>query len=217
MTEFGLEWPVWQLKANPENLVERMAAPAGGLALVETGVDAGLLISTVAASIDDALGSSKSEAVRAWNYPGTGGDYRDLLDAFEGVREIAEKLHAATEDIFEPVKTALLPPTRLEAGVQSRGIDIIAFRRQQLRPSHSDYNMGSIWLGANKPGLKVFHDGNWITVDDMPPGFALMWRGDCAYANGDFLAGIKHYSQYRSASRRIIAMATHNRYPALSY
>jgi hypothetical protein len=217
MTEFDATWPGWRLMTEADNVLERIADPLGGLALVETGVDVGGVLQTINRGIDQFVGPIKSEAKIRWthwkHWNEEGGVIYDpeLMTLLGEQVSIIDNALEATAKIKKPILDTFAPNVPRLCTISVPAIEINAERRTQLRPSHTDFDIVTMWLGATKPGFKVFLDTKreWLTIDDMPAGYALIWRGDLACTDdGEQLNPIRHYAQYRSVIRRIVMLAS---------
>lgn len=209
MTEFDSSWPGWELLTQKDALLERISEPLGGLALVETGVDAHQLIDFVAAHADSAIGETKSEASVYWFHDGpratSNRGSSGLKTVFPTQVRRANAIHRAAYDILVPLQDALIPEQGFAAGTNS--VAIAATRRSQSTRNHTDYDLVTMWLGASEPALQVLNNGEWMPIDDVPVGHALVWRGDVAEAENQKLEPIKHFAAYRSVIRRIVLLA----------
>ncbi len=117
------------------------------------------------------------------------------------------QIYLATREIMLPLEDALRPVKPVNGGIPHSSLYVIAERRTQLRPSHTDFNLVTMWLGATKPGFKVLCGDKWLTIDDVPAGNALLWRGHFASTDEEPLNPIQHYAKYRSIRRRIVMIA----------
>lgn len=198
------------LRCRPEEVVERFTDPLGGLALIETGVDVHELLSFIDRSADAVIGPSTSEASHYWmHYENDDGSRRVNLSVLESYfseqRDSIRNIYAVCSELMRPLHTQFSHPT-IEKG---DSLTVAAIRRQVLRPTHVDFSVATLWLGATKPGLRVQHNNEWITVDTVPPGHALLWRGILAHMDGIPLPPTPHYSSYRSMARRIVMISSY--------
>ena len=196
-----------------------MLDPYEGIVLIETGVDIHPLLHQIANSAQKIIAhdykrrqsafdesrrvpfNPRSEAVWTW-YLGSG-----LEEYIPGAKEVMTEVQGLTCELKRPVEAKLKPNPHIDLGRVSNELVIVAQRRSQPRPTHVDYRPSTMWLGATKPALKVMYKGDWITIDDVPPGHLLWWRGAHAYNGAKQLEPIKHWAPYRSMTRRIIALA----------
>jgi hypothetical protein len=215
MSEFDNSWPGWQLKTEPNHVLERIADPLGGLILVETGVDAGGVISTIGKNVDELVGPTKSEATLIWSHwdrrdsQGEPTYEKDLTNLLVDSTSVLDDLVVAVSEIIKPIIGEFKPNLPSDCSISESTIMIAADRRSQLRPSHTDFDIVTAWLGATKPALKVFNEANqeWLPIDDVPSGYALFWRGALAYNDDKVqLSPIRHYAQYRSVIRRVVML-----------
>lgn len=198
------------LRCKPEDLVERFADPLGGLALVETGVDAHELLSFIDSRSDAVIGTTTSEASHYWmHYENDDGSRRvnpSVLESYFGEqRDSIRNIYTACCEIMRPLHAEFSHPT-IE---KYDSLTVAAIRRQVLRPTHVDFSVATLWLGATKPGLQVRLGDSWMAVDTVPTGHALLWRGYLAHADGVPLPPTPHYSSYRSMSRRIVMISSY--------
>lgn len=212
MSEFDGSWPGWQLKVEASNALERFAEPLGGLALVETGVDTRSALHSIEQEIDGYVGPTKSEAGITWihwiHFDTEGNPIYDdgLATLLKDKLSVLDDALQATIEISKPIIDTFKPNVPILRSISDPGILIHAERRSQLRPSHIDFDIVTMWLGATKPGLKVFDTKrqDWLTIDNVPAGHALLWRGDVVYTDDqEYLEPVRHYAQYRSVARRI--------------
>ncbi len=212
MSEFDESWPVWSLKTEADSAVERIIDPVGGIAPIDTGFDVSGLMTSMDERIDkllEGLGNSERSVYMTYSDKWSDEALRKLLaDQLDSLSE----LFGISREVLAPVEEVLEPnvPFGFTTGSQ---LLIGADRRIQLTPTHTDYKLLTMWFGSTKPGLKVLPaNGNdkedWITVDGVPPGHALLWRGQWAYdTDKKPLEPIRHYARYRSVARRIVLLS----------
>lgn len=217
MAEFDRSWPGWQFSTRPEDVVERLADPLGGIALVETGVNIHPTLHAVAEQSSDIIRkdhearnakhglkhpfNERSEAFYGWG--GT-----ELRPHVRGATPRLKELTVVTKEIRKPIEEQLMPPGGNLDRLGGRNPHIVATRRSQPTPNHVDEDdISTFWFGATQPALKVLFNGQWIDIDDVPVAHALVWRGDSAHDGTQYLDATRHIARYRSRTRRVIALA----------
>ncbi len=196
--------PVTRFLTRSEDLTERLLDPVRGLALVETGADVHTVLQTIERDVDGILDNDPTEATWDLGYAGLddGGNFGDY---FSEQKPAMEAARLAVNELFSDCALTLAPTV---SHPRYGSLLVVAQRRSQLTPNHNDYTVVTAWLGATRPGLKVLHGDEWVTVDDVPTGHVLFWRGQLASASGNRLEPTKHYAKYRSTTRRIIMLAS---------
>jgi hypothetical protein len=174
------------------------------------------MLSAIARGIDDFTGPTASEATLTlihWGRRNGNGEpiYEEpweklLKDQLPALSEA----FTATAEIQKPIVEWFKPNVPPFCGLSAPGIVVLAERRTRLQPSHTDFDILTMWLGATKPGFRVFDEGkqDWLSFDKLPAGHALIWRGDLAYTDDNVqLKPTPHYVGYRQVVRRVVMLA----------
>lgn len=214
MLKVSGEYGVEDLYVPRELLLERLADPLGGVALIETGVDVTGLLQSVARKADKLMADSPSEQKQVWGmeieaHPMVHVGGYSLRRHFPYRRRILNRLAGELADIERPLTRALMnEPEQAHGHGQGVSLFAIAMRRSFLSKTHVDQiGQVTLWLGATQPGLRVMIDGAWREVPNVPPAHALVWRAADAYHDGKLLEPIPHYAQYRSRRHRAILVS----------
>ena len=217
MSEFDSSWEGWQFITKAEDLVDRLADPLGGVALVETGIDIHPVLHAVAAQASEIIRAEhdafnkmrgisrefnpRSEAYHQWSGS-------TLKPYIRGATSKLRELSACARALRAPINEQLMPKDVDSSRFDDREPRIVAARRSRPTPNHIDLgDISTLWFGATKPALRILHNGEWMRIDDAPPAHAFVWRGDSAHDGTRYLDPTKHTAPYRSMHRRVIALA----------
>lgn len=205
MGEFSKSWEGWQLLAKPDQALDRVMDPNGGVVLLETGIDAHTVINQVAERVDDFIRQTRSEATHYIHLsPGCKRLYEESYKPLlSGKMAQMGRVARALRDVTDPIKDPIIQFEEAYRRVQKERLFLAVQRRSQLRPTHTDDNVLTTWLGASEPGLRVMLNGEWWRVDDVPVGHVLAWRGDRIEIHDSSLTATRHQAVYRRKKRRV--------------
>lgn len=216
MADFDKSWVGWQFSVTPEAVVDRLADPLGGIALVETGVN---IHPTLHAVSDQASVIIRKEFEERNKERSPKPDFNPRSEAYHhwsgsslspyirGATSRLRELCVVAREIRKPINDQLRP-NNVYPPIKDTQPRIVASRRSSSTPNHVDgADVSTLWFGATKPGLQILHNGEWIPIDDVPSGHAFIWRGDSAYNGTSFLDPTRHNPVYRSMTRRVVALA----------
>jgi hypothetical protein len=188
--------PLEKLLKTPGRLPDHMLNPLGGLALVETGVDAKPLITGLApfAGPDefypDILHTWQTTVTRR---PALRQSSTPISEVPAELRTRLHDLTAAVRQVIDPVQEAFGAPL----GSQR----LISHSRIKITENSTHVDDGPTlteWFGATLPGLSILYKNAWCRADDVPTGHMLVWRAEGPYDRG--LEPQVHRVQYRSKS-----------------